>query len=68
MLPATLSTRPTTHHCIAQAVDKPAWVAQLKSAKKDVEALINSTHANPILVRLGWHDRCVMGDAQVEPV
>lgn len=39
------------------ATDKSAWIEQLKGAKADVEALIKSTHANPILVRLAWHDR-----------
>lgn len=40
----------------ATVLDKAAWVEQLKGARADVEAMIKSTHSNPILVRLGWHD------------
>jgi len=29
---------------------------QLRGAKKELEAIIRSTSANPIFVRLGWHD------------
>lgn len=29
---------------------------QLLSAKKELEAVIKSSHCNPILVRLAWHD------------
>lgn len=41
---------------VAKTVDKPAWLAQLKGARADVEALIRTTRANPILIRLAWHD------------
>lgn len=29
---------------------------QLHSAKKELESIIKSSHCNPILVRLAWHD------------
>ncbi|KAI5064371.1 hypothetical protein GOP47_0021041 [Adiantum capillus-veneris] len=29
---------------------------QLKKAKEDIKELIQKTHCNPILIRLGWHD------------
>ncbi|KIZ06814.1 hypothetical protein MNEG_1131 [Monoraphidium neglectum] len=38
------------------AVDTDSWKQQLKGARADVEALIRATHANPILIRLAWHD------------
>jgi L-ascorbate peroxidase len=37
-------------------VDVAALKADLASAKKDVAALIQSKHCNPILLRMGFHD------------
>jgi hypothetical protein len=52
-----LSTRPLSRLPRQAQTDLAAWKGQLKAARADVEALIRSTHANPILVRLAWHDR-----------
>jgi len=32
------------------------YTAQLKGAKAEVDKIIDATNANPIMVRLGWHD------------
>lgn len=55
--PFTASRRTLVVRAAATApADVSAWKQQLKGARADVEALIRSTHANPILVRLAWHD------------
>lgn len=38
------------------ALATAAWKEQLEGARADVAALIAATTANPILVRLAWHD------------
>lgn len=50
------SKRPSPASTKASTPQAAAWKGQLASAYEDVKRLIATTKANPILVRLGWHD------------
>lgn len=31
-------------------------IEQARAAKKEIQSILDSTHANPIFIRLAWHD------------
>lgn len=64
-----LHTTPSpTHNTHPQApTDLAAWKQQLKGARADVAELIRTTSANPILVRLAWHDSGTYDKGVPEP-
>eukprot|EP00960_Hanusia_phi_P067359 766611-Hanusia_phi.AAC.1 len=54
--PRVPSLRRSVSLRMAASVSKEEMTEQLKGAKKMIQDLIDKTNANPIMVRLAWHD------------